>query len=67
MRGRFASGILRRLGMAELIAASDQEYVELIVRLARDRELQPTRGIVCTNLGTHCSTMSRQYARSSCF
>lgn len=38
MRGRLASGILRRLGASELVAATDQEYVELAVALARDPE-----------------------------
>jgi predicted O-linked N-acetylglucosamine transferase (SPINDLY family) len=38
MRGRLASGILHRLGASELVAASDEEYVELAVALARDHE-----------------------------
>ncbi|MGA8005415.1 MAG: tetratricopeptide repeat protein, partial [Burkholderiales bacterium] len=37
MRGRLASAILRRLGAPELIAATDAEYVEIAVALARDR------------------------------
>jgi predicted O-linked N-acetylglucosamine transferase (SPINDLY family) len=36
MRGRLASGILRRAGLHELVAASDEEYVALAVRLAKD-------------------------------
>jgi predicted O-linked N-acetylglucosamine transferase (SPINDLY family) len=36
LRGRLASGILRRLQLTELIAATEQEYVALAVRLARD-------------------------------
>jgi len=36
MRGRLASGILRRMGMPELIAGTDQEYVDLVVKLAAD-------------------------------
>lgn len=36
LRGRFASGILRRIGLQELVAGSDQQYVEIAVRLARD-------------------------------
>jgi predicted O-linked N-acetylglucosamine transferase (SPINDLY family) len=36
MRGRLASGILRRIGLAELVAASEQQYIERVVRLARD-------------------------------
>jgi len=38
MRGRLGSGILKRMGMAELVAESDEEYVALAVRLARDRD-----------------------------
>ncbi len=40
LRGRLASGILRRLGMTELIAQTEDEYVSLAVRLARDVDLQ---------------------------
>jgi predicted O-linked N-acetylglucosamine transferase (SPINDLY family) len=40
MRGRFASGILRRLGVTELIARSGQEYVDLAVQLAQNRTLR---------------------------
>ena len=36
LRGRLASGVLRRTGMTELIAESDQDYVNLAVRLGRD-------------------------------
>ena len=36
MRGRLASGILRRMGVTELIAPSDEDYIALAVRLARD-------------------------------
>ncbi|MGA7983663.1 MAG: tetratricopeptide repeat protein [Burkholderiales bacterium] len=36
LRGRLASGVLRRLGAPELIAASDAEYVELALALAQD-------------------------------
>lgn len=37
LRGRFASAILRRIGLPELIAKSTAEYVSIAVRLARDR------------------------------
>lgn len=40
MRGRFASGILRRIGEADLVAASDREYVDLAVQLGRDAALR---------------------------
>lgn len=36
MRGRFASGILRRLGLPELVAATDDEYLAIAARLARE-------------------------------
>ena len=36
MRGRFASGILKRMRLPELVAASDEDYIALAVRLARD-------------------------------
>lgn len=38
LRGRLASGPLRRIGLADLVAPSDEAYVELAVALARDRE-----------------------------
>lgn len=37
MRGRLASGILRRMGLPELIAPSEIEYVAQTVRVIRDR------------------------------
>jgi predicted O-linked N-acetylglucosamine transferase (SPINDLY family) len=36
LRGRLASGILRRMGLHELVAPDDERYVELAVRLASD-------------------------------
>ena len=36
MRGRLASGILRSIGLDELVATSDSAYVELAVALAND-------------------------------
>jgi predicted O-linked N-acetylglucosamine transferase (SPINDLY family) len=39
LRGRLASGILRRMGIDELVTATDEAYVELAVRLARDARL----------------------------
>ena len=38
LRGRLASGVLRHLGLDELVAGSDEAYVELAVTLAADRE-----------------------------
>jgi len=40
MRGRFASGILRELGLPELIAESNDDYIDLVVRLAGDSPLR---------------------------
>jgi len=36
MRGRLASGILRRMGLSELVTDSNDAYVELAVRLGTD-------------------------------
>jgi len=38
MRGRLASGILKRMGLPELVAQSDEEYIALAVRLAEDAD-----------------------------
>lgn len=38
MRGRLASGILKRMGLSDLVAHSDEEYVSMAVKLARDDE-----------------------------
>lgn len=36
MRGKLASGILKRMGMADLIAGTEEEYVSLVVKLVQD-------------------------------
>lgn len=36
MRGRFASGILKRMGVSGLVAASEEDYVDQAERIARD-------------------------------
>ena len=36
MRGRLGSGILKRMGLPELVAQSDEDYIALAVRLARE-------------------------------
>lgn len=36
LRGRLASGVLRQMGLDELVAADDAAYVDIAVRLARD-------------------------------
>jgi predicted O-linked N-acetylglucosamine transferase (SPINDLY family) len=38
LRGRLASGILKRMGMPETIAKSDEDYAALAVRLASDAD-----------------------------
>lgn len=38
LRGRLASGVLRRMGLTELIAATKPEYVSLAVKLVTDRD-----------------------------
>src|SRR5580658_5881887 len=40
LRGRLASGVLRRMELTELIAQTKAEYVNLAVRLATDRPYQ---------------------------
>lgn len=37
MRGRLASGILKRMLMPELIAKTDQDYIQLAVQLVQDK------------------------------
>ena len=47
MRGRLASGILKRIGLQELVAESEQEYVQLVVRLNEDNAYRGRiRGLV---------------------
>lgn len=36
LRGRLASGILRRMGMTQLIANNEEEYINLVVKLVQD-------------------------------
>ena len=36
LRGRLASGPMKRLGLPELVAATEEDYIALAVRLARD-------------------------------
>jgi protein O-GlcNAc transferase len=40
LRGRLASGVLRRMDLQELIAQTKPEYVNLVVRLVADRQYQ---------------------------
>jgi protein O-GlcNAc transferase len=40
LRGRLASGVLRRMGLQELIAQTKTDYVNLVVRLATDHDYQ---------------------------
>ena len=36
MRGRLAAGIMRRMGLSDMVAGSQEEYIKLVVRLAKD-------------------------------
>jgi protein O-GlcNAc transferase len=38
MRGRLAAGIVERMGLQELVARSDEDYVALAVRLSHERD-----------------------------
>ena len=38
LRGRLSSGILKRTGLSELVARTEEEYVSLAIKLASDRE-----------------------------
>jgi predicted O-linked N-acetylglucosamine transferase (SPINDLY family) len=38
MRGRFGSGILERMGLDELVANTEAEYVDLVVRVCQDAQ-----------------------------
>jgi protein O-GlcNAc transferase len=38
MRGRLASSILKRMGIPELVAQSEEDYIALAVRLAKDAD-----------------------------
>jgi predicted O-linked N-acetylglucosamine transferase (SPINDLY family) len=38
LRGRLASGILKRMGLQELVAQSEEDYVALVVKLVREDE-----------------------------
>jgi predicted O-linked N-acetylglucosamine transferase (SPINDLY family) len=40
LRGRLASGILKRMGLGELVARSEEDYIALAVRLASDAEFR---------------------------
>lgn len=36
MRGRLASGILKRMGLPDLVTSNDGDYIDMAVRLMRD-------------------------------
>jgi predicted O-linked N-acetylglucosamine transferase (SPINDLY family) len=36
VRGRLASGILRHMGLDELVTSTEADYVQTVVRLAQD-------------------------------
>jgi predicted O-linked N-acetylglucosamine transferase (SPINDLY family) len=50
MRGRLGSGIVRRMGLPELVATSDEEYIDLAVRLASEKQFSmQTRDAIVAN------------------
>lgn len=60
LRGRLASGILKRLGLEELVAPSEEAYIALVVRLAQDADyhrsiatrMQQARGVLYEDAAT---------------
>ena len=54
MRGRLASGIMRRIGLQELIADNEEDYITLAIKLAQDsvyresirKQIEANRGIL---------------------
>ena len=40
MRGRYTFGILKILGIEETIASSEENYIEIAVRLAKDNDFR---------------------------
>jgi protein O-GlcNAc transferase len=40
LRGRLASGIMKRIGLPELVAGSESDYIGLAVRLCRDTDFR---------------------------
>ena len=60
MRGRLASGILRSMGMSELVADDERGYVDLAVKLASDaryrqsirRRIETSRADLFGDVGT---------------
>lgn len=53
MRGRFASGILKRLGMPELVTENKQEYIALAAKLIKDVEFHASvRECIVARRGT---------------
>jgi predicted O-linked N-acetylglucosamine transferase (SPINDLY family) len=40
LRGRLASGIMKRIGLPELVARSEGEYVAIAVRLCREADFR---------------------------
>ena len=61
LRGRFASGILKRMDMPELVAHTNEEYVELAIRLAIDeryrcsvrKRIETNSSILFNDLAAH--------------
>jgi predicted O-linked N-acetylglucosamine transferase (SPINDLY family) len=54
---RVATSVLTHLGVTDTIAHSEDEYVEIAVRLAQDRDW---REQVAARIGRRCLTMMRR-------
>lgn len=59
MRGRFASAILKRMGLAELLHSSKEDYVESAVRLASDATY---RGLIKAKMADQRALLYRDTA-----
>ena len=46
LRGRLASGVLRRMSLTELIVQTKADYVNLAVRLATDRTIRSSHRVL---------------------
>ena len=49
MRGRLASGIMRRVGLPELVATTDEDFIQIAIRLAADASRRKELRLELTN------------------
>lgn len=59
LRGRLASGILRHMGLTELITTSSEDYINLAIRLARSGDF---RASICKRIETYRSRLYNSVA-----